>query len=291
MEHYLFEIDAEEKDFPFLFGKAVLLSRDFSTHTHDYTELVSITSGSGLHTADNFTYPVRAGDVFIINQNQSHGFSRVHDLCMYNIGFRQEIVSKLSSLDIPAIQVLLDLEPRTREKSGFTSKLHLKPLELDNVITLLHQLEQEVKRKLPGYRVLFSNLFFNLIIMLARYYTDSGFLPARNLLRMAAGMARLEKEYYQRIDLGQLADESGFSLPHFIRSFTAVYGLSPLQYILQLRISRAAELLERTALSISQIGDQCGFEDSNYFSRVFRKRMGCSPRPYRNRQYRHHTTL
>jgi AraC-like DNA-binding protein len=291
MEHYLFEIDAEEKDFPFIFGKAVLMSQDFSTHTHDYTELVIITSGSGLQTADNFTYPVRAGDVFIINQNQSHGFSRVHDLCMYNIGFRQEIVSKLSSLNIPAIQVLLDLEPRTREKSGFTSKLHIKPHELEKMILLLHQMDFEIKRKLSGYQLLFSNLFFNLIIMLARYYTESGFLPAKNLMRMAAGMARLEKEYNQKIDLGKLAEESGFSLPHFIRSFTAVYGLSPLQYLLQLRISKAAELLENSAMTISQIGDLCGFDDSNYFSRVFRKRMGCSPRPYRNRQYRNHTEL
>ncbi|NQT59464.1 MAG: helix-turn-helix transcriptional regulator [Bacteroidetes bacterium] len=282
MKHYLFDNDPQGKDFPFLFGKVVLMSQDFSRHSHDYSELVLITSGSGLHTAENFTYPVRAGDVFVINKNQSHGFSRVHALCMYNIGFRQEVVDILDSLDIPAIRVLLDLEPRTREKSGFTSKLHINPHELENVILLLHQLELELKRKLPGYQLLFSNLFFNLIIMLARYYSESGFLPARNLLRMAAGMARLEKEYNQRFDLGQLAEESGFSLPHFIRSFTAVYGLSPLQYILQLRISRAAELLENTLLPISQIGDQCGFEDSNYFSRVFRKRMGCSPRQYRN---------
>jgi len=289
MKHFYFERDLQEKDLPFIFSRALLPSEDFSRHTHDYSELVIIISGSGLHTAENFTYPVRAGDVFVINQHQSHGFSRVHDLCMYNIGFRQEIVSTLDAFDIPAIRVLLDLEPRTREKSGFTSKLHINPLELENTTLLLHQMEMELKGKLSGYRVLFTNHFFNLIIMLARYYSESGFLPARNLMRMATGMTLLEKEYAHKINLKQLAEESGCSLPHFIRSFSAAYGLSPLQYILQLRVSRAAELLESSSLSISQIGDQCGFEDSNYFSRVFRKRMDCSPRHYRNRQYRSRT--
>jgi transcriptional regulator GlxA family with amidase domain len=58
-------------------------------------------------------------------------------------------------------------------------------------------------------------------------------------------------------------------------------GLSPNQYHLNLRITRAQELLESTLLNIEEVADQTGFENIYYFSKIFKKKVGTSPKVYR----------
>ena len=63
--------------------------------------------------------------------------------------------------------------------------------------------------------------------------------------------------------------------------FKKVTGFSPIDYLLQVRLSKAAELLLKTELPVSEIAQKCGFHDSNYFSRQFRKRYAAAPKNYR----------
>lgn len=67
----------------------------------------------------------------------------------------------------------------------------------------------------------------------------------------------------------------------FIRRFRAASGLSPNQYVLQLRVQQAMALLKDTNLPIHQLAELCGFHDANYFSRQFRLRTDLSPSKYR----------
>ena len=68
--------------------------------------------------------------------------------------------------------------------------------------------------------------------------------------------------------------------------FKSVTGRSPIDYLLQVRLGKAAERLLKTEASIAEIAAECGFPDSNYFSRQFRRHYHCSPRDYRNRKRR-----
>jgi transcriptional regulator GlxA family with amidase domain len=67
----------------------------------------------------------------------------------------------------------------------------------------------------------------------------------------------------------------------FIRAFRAAMGSPPIAYLIQLRVNRAADMLRRSAQSITDIAFTVGFSDSNYFTRQFRKIVGVSPRVYR----------
>jgi AraC-like DNA-binding protein len=67
----------------------------------------------------------------------------------------------------------------------------------------------------------------------------------------------------------------------FLRKFREATGFSPTDYLLRSRIRRAEELLARRKLSITEVAARCGFEDSNYFSRQFRRVTGVSPRAHR----------
>ena len=70
------------------------------------------------------------------------------------------------------------------------------------------------------------------------------------------------------------------SLYHFIRRFKKETGFTPLQYKTKIIIEKATNLLSNTNLNITEIAQILGFEDSLYFSRVFKKEMGIAPREY-----------
>ena len=67
----------------------------------------------------------------------------------------------------------------------------------------------------------------------------------------------------------------------FIRSFKRYMGVTPMQYVTSIRINKAKELLKNTNYSIQEISGLVGYENPLYFSRIFRKQIGCSPSGYR----------
>ena len=69
----------------------------------------------------------------------------------------------------------------------------------------------------------------------------------------------------------------------FLRVFRSATGTSPLAWMLGQRINRACMLLRQTDKPVTEIAFDVGFNDSNYFTRQFRKATGFSPREYRKR--------
>ena len=78
-----------------------------------------------------------------------------------------------------------------------------------------------------------------------------------------------------------MADELGLDRSYLHRIFKAATGASPQEYLLDLRIRKACDLLQRTDLSVSIISRSVGYEDTLYFSRLFKKKKGVSPTGYR----------
>ena len=83
--------------------------------------------------------------------------------------------------------------------------------------------------------------------------------------------------------LEQVAGHAGLSMDHFGRVFRAALRTSPMQYLQAVRVEHSRFLLQHTRLTIAEIAGETGFTDPYYFSRVFRKVTGTSPRAYRRR--------
>ena len=77
------------------------------------------------------------------------------------------------------------------------------------------------------------------------------------------------------------AASASVSKSECLRCFRASIGATPIQYLRQFRVQKAAELLVGTGLKISDVGAQCGFQEPSYFIKTFRELMGRTPAAYR----------
>ena len=90
----------------------------------------------------------------------------------------------------------------------------------------------------------------------------------------------LEQHYHEEVSVPDLAAMCCMSESGFRKRFTEKMGVSPVQYRMERRIEQAKRLMQTSSLPIGQIALLVGFDDLNYFCRVFRKSTGMSTRKY-----------
>jgi AraC-like DNA-binding protein/mannose-6-phosphate isomerase-like protein (cupin superfamily) len=260
----------------------------FGPHNHEFSEIVLITKGRGLHVAGQESWPLSAGDIFVIGGPVAHDYRNLDNLCLVNILFQPgKINLKLHDLStLPGYHALFNLEPAWRRRHQFNSRLHVPPQELAVIMGMVDQLDRELKTRRPGYGFMATAVFMQIVGYLSRCYGGSQNPDSRALLRIAEAIAFLETHSDEQIQLSGLARIASMSRRSFIRAFQAATGTSPIAYLIRQRISRAATLLRQNDRSISEIAFEVGFSDSNYFTRQFRKAFGFPPSQYRERQGR-----
>lgn len=94
--------------------------------------------------------------------------------------------------------------------------------------------------------------------------------------RLVQAKLFIDSHFEQTIDLNHIADEACFSKFHFIRLFHSIYGKTPHQYLIAIRMERAAQLL-RAGAPVSKVCYSVGFESQSTFSGLFKRRMGLAP--------------
>jgi AraC-like DNA-binding protein len=83
------------------------------------------------------------------------------------------------------------------------------------------------------------------------------------------------------VTISEIATDLGYSVSHLRAVFRDRLGVSLGRYMRESRLSQAAQFLQKSDLSVSDIGEKCGFESLYAFSRAFRKAYGIPPRTYR----------
>jgi AraC family L-rhamnose operon transcriptional activator RhaR len=269
--------------FPFRIQRHRLNTPLIGTHTHEFTELVIVLSGQGTHVTGRRTAPLAAGDVFVIAGQRSHSYRDLRDLELVNILFRAERLFPSTSFlrGLPGYHALFVLEPRYHRRAVFRGHLRLDPASLALAVQFIVQLEKEDFEQLPGHEAAKAGLLLQLVTLLARRYRRVRSDAARPVLRMADTLSYLETRFVEPLRLPDLAARAHLSVNQFLRVFREATGHSPIAYQIRLRVLKAAGLLQGTSCRVTEAAYAVGFNDSNYFSKQFRKVMGLSPRAYR----------
>lgn len=106
----------------------------------------------------------------------------------------------------------------------------------------------------------------------------------RNNYYISKAIEWLEANYSRNISVSEISEFIGLNRKYFSKIFKEEVGMSPQNFLIQLRFDRACELMKNSKLSISQISRSVGYEDQLLFSKVFKKFKGQSPHNYRKTQ-------
>jgi YesN/AraC family two-component response regulator len=90
--------------------------------------------------------------------------------------------------------------------------------------------------------------------------------------------------YHTEIHIPALAKAENLSNSRYVELFRQKTGLSPTAYLIRLRIQVACDLLESTDIPVAQISRMVSYNDSHFFSKLFKKHVGMSPTQYRNQK-------
>ncbi len=253
-------------------------------HTHDFVELAFIVKGKGVQVIETQEYEVSTGDIFVLQGNQKHYFKNASNLEIINVMFSTKFKQGFVSSGIKQLEgyrALFLLESRFRAEHHFKNKLHLDRKRLLDLEYLLNTMMSEQSNKRDGYKIILTNKLQELIVLLSRYYSSLDATEAQALIRISKVLDHLEQTFQDKLYLDTLADIACMSTRNFQRVFRKAVGVSPTQYIMQIRLKEAKKLLLMTNQSIADIAVVTGFNDANYFIKCFKSHYEITPLKFR----------
>ncbi len=253
-------------------------------HTHDFNELVVILDGHGRHEVGREVYDISAGDVFVLLGDVSHCYPEVKNLSLINILYDPATL-RFPRADlgaVPGYHALFEVEPRLRRHQRFQNRLKLGMAELGQLAKLIAELEAELRSKTPGSRFLATAHLMRIIGFLSRAYSQIPETQRRPVTQLSELLGYMERHYHEPLTIAGLARVAKMSETSLFRQFRQIMGRSPIDYLIRLRIQKAAQLMRREQARVKEASEAVGFTDSNYFTRQFRNVMGVSPREYQH---------
>lgn len=276
----------DDEEFPFFIQHGEHKTNLFLHGHENYYELVIVLKGDAIHLVNDEQFYISKGDVFVIGGDTLHGYHNPHDFQFCNVMFRPDyfFTEKYDLKETVGFQGLFVIEPILTKQSHFSNRLKLDVYHFEMVQKLIDFMIFEYYQKGPGYKSLISGCFYGLCVQLCRLYSDieENDDKKKDVLGMAKSISYIESHYSENITVEQLAQIAGFSTRHYGRRFFEIKGKTPVQYLQSVRLEKACYYLSNTDFPMSWIANQCGFSDSNYFSRVFKKWYGVSPRGWRS---------
>jgi AraC-like DNA-binding protein len=236
----------------------------------DGFQLVYISSGRGrLEWRPDFSVTIEPGHVFLLLPGMWHRYAPEPESGWHEhwIGFDGEMARRwLEHQFVSAQHPVLRLQAEGA------------------VLAVFSRVMQAVRANPPALQQLLAGATADL---LGQFYSTLQTPPTAAATQGHAverAITRIQEEFASQLDMPCLARELGVSYSGFRSTFAAHTGLSPHQYLLELRLARARNLLDETAFSVKEIAMRTGFTDEHYFSRLFRRKLKLTPSDWRKRR-------
>jgi AraC-like DNA-binding protein/mannose-6-phosphate isomerase-like protein (cupin superfamily) len=266
-------------------------------HSHEFFEMVYVRRGHGLHIFEGRPHPIRAGDLYVISPDETHGYAAVQggELHIINVLWLPSLVEDVLRAEAaiePSLRDahrLLYIEPLLRRETRFANRLRLSGSMAYRVETLLDEMRREQTLLAPGCQLLLRHLFCTLLVLLSRAHeTQSGRAPqAASFARspqqeaVARALEYIEENSARSLRVDEVAAHVALSPGRLAHLFKQQTGRSVIAYLHEFRIARACSALQRDARPVQEIAAAAGYDDLRFFRRMFQRHTGCSPSDYR----------
>lgn len=245
---------------------------------HEEIEIKYILSGKAEITCGPRVFMVEEGDLVVVNSCELHSVRPCEaDMPVYHL-----LMLSPQTLYSPAFAPLL--APLSDGSFRIQNRISADTEAANWICRLFETMESQK----PGYELQAVGYFSLLLAHLITNYPQSD--PPQTVSddvrkyteKLRPAIVYIQEHYSEELKTQALARYCGLSQYHFCRLFKQVTGYTPVTYINQYRLHKAQSLLDTTQLPVTEIGTAVGYEDPAYFSRCFKKYMGCSPAHYRN---------
>ena len=257
-------------------------SDSYPWHWHNEFEIAYITGGSVNVSISGFHQLLSKGEGFFINSRVLHSYS----------GGGKGLSLMPNILFLPSL-IYGTQENLYWEKyvaplllSNSTPYVVLKP-QVDwqaKILSLAEKAFSAMTREEYGYELYTRSFLSEIILILSQNLSESSHgniqLKAETE-RVRRMMIFIQSNYMNLIHLRQIAGYANISPRECIRCFQKTIGMSPIQYVIEMRVRKAKELLTETNLPLLSICAMCGFQDQSYFIKTFKQRVGVTPARYR----------
>lgn len=237
----------------------------FWPHWHEEIEMLYVTEGSAKITLEQQEYLLEKGAMIIVNSNELHsGYCESTPYVSKVLSFKPQNIITDVSLQNVIFQPLVVKDPRVDD--------------------FIENIFNECEERQFAYKDNCRALLTQLLIYLSRNYISDMLSDKisekrkRNLARLNQVLCYIDEHFADRISNKELADMMYLSEDRFGHLFRKNVGVPPQQYINELRLQKAKELIQSTDYTITEIARIVGFQDYNHFGRQFLRFYGCTPR-------------
>lgn len=267
------------------FAAYAVIREHVETHSHDFIELAYMQKGRTVHTLNDGRAVLQAGDFVLLADNACHSYQKLGNdevrviNCLFLPKFIDPSLAGSQTLHelLEYSQILFSYQP-----SEGTGGLVFHD-ETGNIGRIFQTMVEEYQARQDGYLQLIRACLLQLIIYMVRQMQKGcqGNFYACGDHDVALILRELELHYCEPISVASLAEKYHLSESHLCRKFRKYTQCTIRQYVQRRRIAQAKSLLLGTSLSIAQIGTAVGYQDAQFFSEIFRRETGSSPRSYR----------
>lgn len=248
-------------------------------HWHTALEINYIIRGSGYYLINGNRYDFQQGDIVLIHSNDLHRAVETESLVMGIIMFDPAYLALEQRYDTELLVPFREVGIR------FDNVLDRNNPELVKLRSLLEEMWGEYIRGESHYETLVRAQLVRFLAYVNRYFAKK---PDESRSRRMRGMETV-RDVLREIEakpeypwtLKELSDQVHLSPSRFSSLFTQVVGTSPMDYLIQLRLSRAVQLIETTDSKIIDIASECGFRNLSNFNRLFKQHIGKLPNELR----------
>lgn len=246
-------------------------------HYHDFIEFSYVISGSTNYRIEDKYYKISEKTLISFNPGVHHqeSLNKGEQVVELHIGFRNIQIG-----NIPIDFILKENQEVTLEFIQYKEEFHKCCLEI-----ISEQESCEI-----GKELVLKSLIMKLIVLFLKeinyvknkkkaYTYDFTFYNKSNIVEIIIDY--FQENYMKNISLDDMSKSIYLSAAYISKIFKERTGESPINYLINLRLERAKDLLISTELTIKIIAQSVGYKDAYYFSKLFKKYHGYSPSKFR----------